>query len=142
MIISGLKKFLKNFLDQRDIHYREVTDSDSFADKGFIIGVKIDDKPGVVNCAMTGIMSMIAKTKKELKEASKKNDKSELQRLKMMYQSVKGARNAGSHGILSAPGVSGRQFNLWGAASITTKGQVIMAESLNHLKIKEYALFT
>jgi DNA polymerase elongation subunit (family B) len=131
-----LKKIPKNFLDQRDIHYREVTDSDSFADKGFIIGVKIDDKPGVVNCAMTGIMSMIAKTKKELKEASKKNDKSELQRLKMMYQSVKGARNAGSHGILSAPGVSGRQFNLWGAASITTKGQVIMAESLNHLKNK------
>lgn len=131
-----LKKIPKNFLDERDVHYRAVAESDSFADKGFMIGVKIDDKPGVVNCAMTGIMSMIAKTKKELKEASKKNDKSELQRLKMMYQSIKGARNAGSHGILSAPGVSGRQFNLWGAASITTKGQAIMADSLNHLKNK------
>ncbi len=91
-----LKRVSKKFLDKREIHYREVTDEDSFADKGYIIGVKIDDKPGVVNCAMTGIMSMIAKTKKELKEANKRNDKSELQRLKMMYQSVKGARNAGS----------------------------------------------
>jgi hypothetical protein len=61
-------------------------DDDSFADKGYMLGVKIDRKKGVVNCAMTGIMSMIAKTKKELKEASKRNNKSELQRLKMMYQ--------------------------------------------------------
>ena len=131
-----LKKIPKNFLDERNIVYREVNKNDSFADKGFIIGIKIDDKPGVVNCAMTGIMSMIAKTKKELKEANKKNDKSELQRLKMMYQSVKGARNAGTHGILSAPGVSGRQFNLWGAAAITTKGQAILDDTLQHLKNK------
>lgn len=131
-----LKRVSKKFLDKREIHYREVTDKDSFADKGYIIGVKIDDKPGVVNCAMTGIMSMIAKTKKELKEANKRNDKSELQRLKMMYQSVKGARNAGTHGIMSAPGVSGRQFNLWGAATITTKGQAILADSLDYLKNK------
>ena len=129
-----LKKIPKNFLNERNIVYREVNKNDSFADKGFIIGIKIDDKPGVVNCAMTGIMSMIAKTKKELKEAYKKNDKSELQRLKMMYQSVKGARNAGTHGILSAPGVSGRQFNLWGAAAITTKGQAILDDTLQHLK--------
>ncbi len=46
--------------------------NDSFADKGYMIGIKIDSKPGVVNCAMTGIMSMIAKTKKELKEQVKK----------------------------------------------------------------------
>ncbi|MCJ7571521.1 MAG: DNA polymerase elongation subunit (family B) [Candidatus Thermoplasmatota archaeon] len=131
-----LKKIPKNFLDERNIVYREVNKNDSFADKGFIIGIKIADKPGVVNCAMTGIMSMIAKTKKELKDAGKKNDKSELQRLKMMYQSVKGARNAGTHGILSAPGVSGRQFNLWGAAAITTKGQAILDDTLQHLKNK------
>jgi DNA polymerase elongation subunit (family B) len=132
-----LKKIPKTFLDKRKIIYREVTKNDSFADKGYIIGIKIDDKPGVVNCAMTGIMSMIAKTKKELKDAIKKNNKSELQRLKMMYQSVKGARNAGTHGILSAPGVSGRQFNLWGAAAITTKGQEILDNTLQHLKNKD-----
>ncbi len=131
-----LKKIPKNFLDERDIFYREVNKNDSFADKGFIIGIKIDDKTGVVNCAMTGIMSMIAKTKKELKDAIQKNDKSELQRLKMMYQSIKGARNAGTHGILSAPGVSGRQFNLWGAAAITTKGQAILDDTLQHLENK------
>ncbi len=132
-----LKKISKTFLDKRKIIYREVTKNDSFADKGYIIGIKIDDKPGVVNCAMTGIMSMIAKTKKELKDAIKKNDKSELQRLKMMYQSVKGARNAGTHGILAAPGVSGRQFNLWGAAAITTKGQEILDNTLQYLKNKD-----
>ena len=131
-----LKKIPDRFLKNRDINFREITEKDAYADKGYMIGVKIDDKPGVVNCAMTGIMSMIAKTKKELKEAKKRNDKAELQHLKMMYQSVKGARNAGTHGILAAPGVSGRQFNVWGAATITTKGQAILADTLNYLKDK------
>ena len=131
-----LKKIPQEFLKNRDVHWREVTSDDSFADKGYILGIKIDDKPGVVNCAMTGIMSMIDKIKKELKEVEKTGSKSELQRLKMMYQSVKGARNAGSHGILSAPGVSGRQFNLWGAAAITTKGQMILSDTLQYLKDK------
>jgi len=101
-----------------------------------MIGVIIDKNPGVVNCAMSGIMSMIAKTKKELSEAKKSGDTTELNRLKMMYQSVKGARNAGTHGILAAPGVSGRQFNLWGATTITTKGQMILADTLNFLEKK------
>ena len=129
-----LKKLPQQFLNSKDIHWREITKEDSFADKGFMLGIKIDNKPGVVNCAMTGIMSMIAKIKKELKEAEKGGDEEELQRLKMMYQSVKGARNAGTHGIISAPNVSGRQFNLWGAAAITTKGQMILADTLNYLR--------
>ena len=74
----------KMFLDKRNILYRKITPDDSFADKGYMLGVKIDKKPGVVNCARTGIMSMIDKTKKELNEAKKKKDKKELQRLKMM----------------------------------------------------------
>jgi hypothetical protein len=41
-----------------------------------------------------------------------------------------------THGILAAPGVSGRQFNLWGAATITTKGQAILADTLEYLKNK------
>ena len=131
-----LKKIPSKFLEKRDVHYRKVTEKDEFADKGHIIGVKIDEKPGVVNCAMTGIMGMISKVKKELKQAKKKGDESELESLKMMYQSLKGARNAGTHGIISAPGVSGRQFNLWGAATITTKGQFIMSDTLNYLKNK------
>jgi len=131
-----LKKIPSKFLEKRDVHYRKVTEKDEFADKGYIIGVKIDEKPGVVNCAMTGIMGMISKVKKELKQAKKKGDESELESLKMMYQSLKGARNAGTHGIISAPGVSGRQFNLWGAATITTKGQFIMSDTLNYLKNK------
>jgi DNA polymerase elongation subunit (family B) len=79
-------------------------------------------------------MNVIAKIKKELKDAKEKGDKLELQRLKMMYQSMKGARNAGTHGIISAPTVSGRQFNLWGAAAITTKGQMILSDTLRYLE--------
>jgi len=131
-----LKKIPKELLTNKDVKYREITKEDSFADKGIMLGVKIDKKPGVVNCAMTGIMHMIAKTKKELQQAKKTGNKLEIERLKMMYQSVKGARNAGAHGILSAPTVSGRQFNLWGAAEITTKGQAILADTLNYLKKK------
>ncbi len=129
-----LKKIPQQFLEKRDINWRGITDDDSFADKGYMLGVKIDKRPGVVNCAMTGIMSMIAKIKKELNDTKKTGNESELKRLKMMYQSMKGARNAGTHGILAAPGVSGRQFNLWGAATITTKGQAILADTLNYLK--------
>ncbi len=129
-----LKKIPKEFLDKRNVNYRKITKEDSFADKGYMLGIKIDEKPGIVNCAMTGIMSMIAKIKSELDEVKKSDDQKELQRLKMMYQSIKGARNAGTHGILSAPAVSGRQFNLWAAAAITTKGQAILADTLNYLK--------
>lgn len=131
-----LKRLPKEFLDKRNINYRKVADKDSFADEGYILGIKLDKKSGVVNCAMTGIMSMIAKIKKQLKEVQGKGDKEDIKRLKMMYQSLKGARNAGSHGILSAPGVSGRQFNLWGAAAITTKGQAILDDTLKYLQKK------
>jgi DNA polymerase elongation subunit (family B) len=76
---------------------------------------------------------MIAKIKQELKDTQNKAQNVELTRLKMMYQSMKGARNAGTHGILAAPTVTGRQFNLWGAAAITTKGQMILADTLDYL---------
>lgn len=131
-----LKKLPQNFLNQRYIHYREITEEDTFADKGFMLGIKIDEKPGVVNCAMSGIMSMITKIKGELQEVKKSGTPDEINRLKMMYQSVKGARNAGTHGIIAAPAVSGRQFNLWGAAAITTKGQMILSDTLNYLEKK------
>jgi DNA polymerase elongation subunit (family B) len=39
-----------------------------------------------------------------------------------------------THGILAAPTVTGRQFNLWGAAAITTKGQMILADTLEVLE--------
>ncbi|MFH1101959.1 MAG: hypothetical protein V1726_08000 [Methanobacteriota archaeon] len=91
-----LKRLPKDFFKDRNICWREITAEDSYADKGYMLGVKIDSQPGVINCAMTGIMNVIAKIKKELKEAQKKGDAAEIQRLKMMYQSMKGARNAGS----------------------------------------------
>jgi DNA polymerase elongation subunit (family B) len=132
-----LKKLPLSFLKNSDIQWREVSETDSFADKGYMLGITIDPNQGVVNGAMTGIMSMIAKIKKELKLAKEKGDKQNLMQLKMMYQSMKGARNAGTHGILSAPGVTGRQFNLWGGAAITTKGQHILDDTLNDLQRKD-----
>ena len=131
-----LKKIPKAFFEKNDVKYRKVTEEDTYADKGYMIGVKIDKKPGVVNSSMTGIMNMISKVKKDLGEVKKTDDKEAINRLKMMYQSVKGARNAGTHGIISAPNVSGRQFNLWGAATITTKGQAILADTLDYLENK------
>ncbi|PNX47023.1 MAG: DNA polymerase elongation subunit (family B) [Thermoplasmata archaeon M11B2D] len=131
-----LKKLPETFFDNRDVNWRVISEQEPYADKGFMIGVRIDPKPGVVNCAMTGIMNMITKIKQELKEAKGKSRDSELEQLKMMYQSMKGARNAGTHGILAAPTVTGRQFNLWGAAAITTKGQMILADTLDTLRMK------
>ena len=128
-----LKKLSEDFFKNRDVNWRKITKQDSYADKGYMIGIRIDSNPGVVNCAMTGIMNMIAKIKQELKDAESKVHNVELTRLKMMYQSMKGARNAGTHGILAAPTVTGRQFNLWGAAAITTKGQIILADALEFL---------
>ncbi len=131
-----LKKLPEEFFKNRDVNWRAISEQETYADKGYMIGVRIDREPGVVNCAMTGIMNMITKIKQELKVAKGKTRDSELEQLKMMYQSMKGARNAGTHGILSAPTVTGRQFNLWGAAAITTKGQMILADTLNELKRK------
>ncbi|MFA5101733.1 MAG: DNA polymerase domain-containing protein [Candidatus Thermoplasmatota archaeon] len=128
-----LKKLSEEFLKNRDVNWREITKQDTYADKGYMVGIRIDTHPGVVNCAMTGIMNIISKIKKELKETKSKVPTSELESLKMMYQSMKGARNAGTHGILAAPTVTGRQFNLWGAAAITTKGQMILADTLEQL---------
>jgi DNA polymerase elongation subunit (family B) len=121
-----LKKVPKNFL-QLNVQTRNATEE--FVDKGLMIGVIISSQPGLVNLAMSGILNVINKIKKEMKQASGE----EQRRLSMMYQSLKGARNAGTHGILSAPRVSCRQFNLWGAALITTKGQQILADTLNIL---------
>jgi len=130
------KKLPQKFFENVNVKWYKITEREGFANKGFMVGIKIDEKPGVVNCAMTGIMSMIQQIKNELKHLKYSGDSEELKRLKMMYQSVKGARNAGTHGILSAPNVSGRQFNLWGAGAITTKGQFILDETLKMLQKK------
>jgi len=102
---------------------------EEYTDKGYMVGVHIDEQPGLVNLAMTGILNFIGKIKRDMQRA----EGEEQRRLKMMYQSLKGARNAGTHGILSAPRVSCRQFNLWGAALITTMGQYILNDTLNIL---------
>ena len=106
------KKLPQKFFENVDVKWRKITEREGFADKGVMVGIRIDKKSGVVNCAMTGIMSMIQQIKDELQQVKSSGDSEELKRLKMMYQSLKGARNAGTHGILSAPNVSGRQFNL------------------------------
>lgn len=127
-----LKKIPQTFLTTIDVLWRPIGPEEPFADTGVMIGIRIDTTPGVVNRSMTGIMSMIKGIKKDLKNARAKGS-TDVDRLQMMYQSMKGARNAGTHGILAAPLVSGRQFNLWGAAAITTRGQMILADTLQML---------
>jgi DNA polymerase elongation subunit (family B) len=135
---TWFKKLPKQFFRDQDVAWKPVNkEDDTFADKGYWVGVNIQKETGVVNGAMTGIMGMIAKIKQELQDVQQTGNAEEIKRLKMMYQSVKGARNAGTHGILAAPNVSGRQFNLWGACAITTKGQVILDDTLQMLKNKD-----
>ncbi len=123
-----LKKVPQKFLEEVRPICKE--GREEFIDKGVLIGVKIAKEPGVVNLAMKGIMDFIKKLKEEMKQKEGK----EKRILSMMYQSLKAARNAGTHGILSAPLVSCRQFNLWGAALITTKGQQILYDTLKTLE--------
>ena len=123
-----LKRVPERFMEEINPMHREA--DKEFMDRGLLIGVKISPQPGMVNLAMKGIMDFIHKLKEEMKEKSGKEGKI----IKMMYQSLKAARNAGTHGILSAPMVSCRQFNLWGAALITTKGQEILYDTLKTLE--------
>ncbi|HUR61661.1 MAG TPA: DNA polymerase elongation subunit (family B) [Candidatus Thermoplasmatota archaeon] len=99
--------------------------------KGWLIGVKHSGEPGMVNLAMTGILSTIQKVKDERARAKKEGrPKDAIRILDMTYQSLKAARNAGTHGILVAVNVSCRQFNVWGGANITTIGQKILHDTL------------
>jgi DNA polymerase elongation subunit (family B) len=99
--------------------------------RGWMVGLKHNPEPGMVNLAMTGVMSTIQKVKTARAEAKRHGKpKDEVRILDMTYQSLKAARNAGTHGILVAVNVSCRQFNVWGGANITTIGQRILHESL------------
>lgn len=99
--------------------------------KGWLIGVKHNPEPGMVNLAMTGVLSTIQKVKSARARAKKENrPKDEIRVHDMTYQSLKAARNAGTHGILVAVNVSCRQFNVWGGANITTIGQRILHDAL------------
>jgi len=103
-------------------------------DAGVLIGIKMMKEPGCVSRAMTSILKMIFRIKKELADAKAGNvPEAEVQRMDQMYKSLKAARNAGTHGIMTAPTVSCRQFNLWGGTKITTRGQEILADTLELL---------
>lgn len=106
--------------------------------KGWLIGVKHNPEPGMVNLAMTGILSTIQKVKTARARAKKDNaPKDAIRILDMTYASLKAARNAGTHGILVAVNVSCRQFNVWGGANITTIGQRILQETLDDFQAKK-----
>jgi len=126
-----LKHITDEFLEREDIQFRTVKEmgQEKYADKGFFIGVKISESKGMVNKAMTGILSLIYRIKNELKQ--RKALGQDIRTLQMMYNSLKGMRNAGTHGILVASNVSCRQFNLWGGAEITTTGQRILQDAMD-----------
>lgn len=100
------------------------------AGQGLMIGIKKNPEPGVTALAMKGVMGIAARVKKQLGDAKKsgKMSKPEIERLQMMYASLKANRNAGTHGQMLAVGVSCRGFNLWAGGEITTVGQRILAD--------------
>ncbi len=105
--------------------------------RGWMVGVRLDKEPGLVNQAMTGILGTIQKVKNARSKAKKTGaPKDEVRILDMTYASLKAARNAGTHGIMVAVNVSCRQFNVWGGANITTIGQRILAETMEDWETK------
>lgn len=126
-----LKQITEEFLARDDVEWRDIASmpGEPYADRGHFIGVKLHKEPGLVNLAMTGILNFIFKIKDELKAKGERGE--DTKSLKMMYDSLKGMRNAGTHGILVASNVSCRQFNLWGGAEITTTGQRILQDALD-----------
>jgi DNA polymerase elongation subunit (family B) len=123
------------FLDSGEFVVRKPNPDEGYATRGVMIGIKKRADPGVVNLGMTAIMGMIQKTKAALGEAKRGGKDPELiRRLQLNYQSLKAARNAGTHGILVAVNVSCRQFHVLAGAHITTEGQRILHASLEELK--------
>ncbi len=125
---------MRNPLDFHFRTWREMAggEFDGLFDRGYFFGVKIAESPGMVNLAMAAVMKMIFKIKRELQQAEAEGRAAD--NLKMMYASLKGLRNAGTHGILVASGVSCRQFNLWAGAEITTTGQKILYDTKRELE--------
>jgi DNA polymerase elongation subunit (family B) len=104
--------------------------------RGVMVGIKKNPEPGVTALAMKGVMGIAARVKRLLSEAKKggKASKAEIDRLAMMYASLKANRNAGTHGQMLAVNVSCRGFNLWAGGEITTVGQKILADTMTILK--------
>lgn len=126
------------FLDGGEFVVRKPGPEEEYADRGVMVGIKKRQEPGVVNLGMSAILGMIAKVKAELARAQQEGwEKEEIQRLQLNYQSLKAARNAGTHGILVAVNVSCRQFHVLAGAHITTEGQRILHESLRELNERD-----
>lgn len=135
-----LKRVDGDFQDSGDYVVRTPADTEEYADRGVMVGIKKRDLPGTVNLGMTAILGMIAKVKAALGKAKAPGsgaDPEDIKRLQLNYASLKAARNAGTHGILVAVNVSCRQFNVLAGAHITTEGQRILHESLQDLNRKE-----
>ena len=129
-----LKHITEDFRERDDVLIRHISEmpGEKYADKGYFIGVKLHSAEGMVNLAMTGILSLIFKIKDDIKARAGAGE--DTRNLKMMYNSLKGMRNAGTHGILVASNVSCRQFNLWGGAEITTTGQRILQDAMDEFE--------
>ncbi len=126
-----LKDMDENVVKSGRYEIRKPNDDEGYTHgKGYMIGMKHNPEPGMVNLAMTGVLDTIQKVKDARAEAKKSGaSKDEVRVLDMTYASLKAARNAGTHGIMVAVNVSCRQFNVWGGANITTIGQEILHDT-------------
>jgi len=129
-----IKRMWKDILDRFAVHlhhddlhndskYAEMSKRFSFVDEGYIVGIVIDAEDGCVANAMGAVMGVTNYLKR------KKFENPFDTQIAMAYQSAKGLRNSGTHGILSAPTVSNRAFSLWAASRITTVGQEVLDDA-------------
>jgi DNA polymerase elongation subunit (family B) len=124
-----LKRAPPDFLDPSQVVFRDPGPDEPYAGgEGKMIGVRMHREPGMIALAMQGVLKIIQNVKKRMKETDRDPHASEADkfRWKMVYASLKALRNAGTHGILAAPGISAREFNLMAGAEITTIGQEIL----------------
>jgi len=132
-----LKRAPPDFLDPTQVKLRDPGPEEPYAGgEGKMIGVRLYREPGMIALAMQGVLKIIQNVKKKMKESERDPNASEADqfRWKMVYASLKALRNAGTHGILAAPGISAREFNLMAGAEITTIGQEILDDVARRLR--------
>ena len=126
------------YITAKELHskseYERLSEEFESVDRGYLVAIVVDDEPGGISEGMQTILDVTSYLKKKklwsLEADSGATDRQKMQ-IANAYQSMKAMRNSGTHGIISAPTVSCRQFCLSGASRITTLGQCILKDAIH-----------
>lgn len=110
--------------------------------RGWMVGIKVHDEPGLTTRAMGGILAMSRGLKDAMNEEWEKPDPdmAKLSNHKALYNSIKPMRNSGTHGILSSFTTSCRQFAPMPGGWIPSKGQEILWDCIKEFRAREFRI--